>query len=96
MRLQVDEIDVAEGLTRDEFEAAIGGQVKSAMTCVVNSVADAGCEPGEIGLVITTGGSSLIPVFRERLHELLPEAEIAASSTFTSVAAGLALAGARE
>ncbi len=95
VRLQVDEIDIAEGFTRDEFEAAIAAQVKSAMTCVVNAVADAGCEPGDIHLVITTGGSSLIPVFRERLHELLPEAEIAASSTFTSVAAGLALAGAR-
>jgi hypothetical chaperone protein len=93
VRLQADEIDLARGVTRDEFEAAIAGQVKAAMACVFGAVEDAGCDPDEISLVITTGGSSLIPVFRRELRSKLPNAELAASSTFTSVAAGLALAG---
>jgi len=93
VRLRVDEIDLAEEITRDEFDAAIGAQVKSATACALRAVEDAGCEPGEISLVITTGGSSLIPVFRDSLRAALPNADLAASSTFTSVAAGLALAG---
>ena len=96
VRLQADEIDLAEGITRDEFEAAIGAQVKSSRACVLDAVRRAGVEPEEIALVITTGGSSLIPVFRNGLREALPNAELTAASTFTSVAAGLALAGGRD
>jgi hypothetical protein len=46
--------------------------------------------------VITTGGSSLIPAFRTALREALPRTELQATGTFTSVAAGLALAGAER
>jgi hypothetical protein len=62
--------------------------------------APASCAPSrtarleEIDVVITTGGSSLIPAFRRMLEEALPRAQLAATGTFTSVAAGLALAGA--
>ncbi|MCH8007275.1 MAG: Hsp70 family protein [Chloroflexi bacterium] len=93
VRLQADDIDLAEGITRDEFEAAIGAQVKSSRVCVLDAVRQTGLEPEEIALVITTGGSSLIPVFRNALREALPNAELTAAGTFTSVAAGLALAG---
>ncbi|MCH7579952.1 MAG: Hsp70 family protein [Chloroflexi bacterium] len=93
VRLQADDIDLAEGITRDEFEAAIGAQVNSSRVCVLDAVRQAGLEPEEIALVITTGGSSLIPVFRNALREALPNAKLTAAGTFTSVAAGLALAG---
>ena len=93
VRLQADDIDLAERITRDEFEAAIGAQVKSSSVCVLDAVRQAGLEPEEIALVITTGGSSLIPVFRNALREALPHAKLTAAGTFTSVAAGLALAG---
>ena len=49
-----------------------------------------------VELVITTGGSSLIPAFRRALQEALPRAQLTATGTFTSVAAGLALAGFQE
>ena len=94
--LQREHIDLSEEVTRAEFEAAISVQVHEARACVLDAVQRAGCEPAEIGLVITTGGSSLIPAFRETLRDALPQAELAATGTFTSVAAGLALAGAGE
>lgn len=93
VRMQRDEIDFTEEVTRGEFEAAIGSQVKAATECALNVVQQAGCDPEEIRLVITTGGSSLISAFRNALQSTLPNAEVTASSTFTSVAAGLALAG---
>ena len=96
VRLRADEINLAEPITRDEFEAAISAQVKSSSVCVLDAVRQAGLEPEQIALVITTGGSSLIPVFRNGLREALPNAELTAASTFTSVAAGLALAGGRD
>jgi len=45
---------------------------------------------------VTTGGSSLIPAFRSMLRETLANAGLREADTFTSVAAGLALWGARQ
>jgi hypothetical chaperone protein len=96
VRLQREGIDLAHEIWRAEFEAAIAEQVRAALGCVVGTVARAGCDPDEIDAVITTGGSSLVPAFRESLREALPRAALQATGTFTSVAAGLALAGAGE
>jgi hypothetical chaperone protein len=96
VRLQRHGIDVRQEITRPEFEAAVAAQVRAARACALEAVARAGCDPEEISLVITTGGSSLIPAFRQALAESFPRAELTASSTFTSVAAGLALAGGAE
>jgi hypothetical chaperone protein len=90
-----DGIEIEEALTREGFEAALSRQLASARACVLEAVASARCEPEEVRLVITTGGSSLIPAFRKALTEALPRASLAATGTFTSVAAGLAIAGAR-
>jgi hypothetical chaperone protein len=90
------EIDLEEPISRGELEAAIAAQVRSAKACVLGAVEQAGCDPTEIKTVITTGGSSLIPAFRRMLSEALPGAALAEADTFTSVAAGLALAGSRE
>jgi hypothetical chaperone protein len=96
VRVDKEGIEVKEGLTRAEFEAAISGQVRAARECVLHAVEAAGRDPGEIEAVITTGGSSLIPAFRAMLANTLPRAALTASGTFTSVAAGLALAGSRD
>jgi hypothetical chaperone protein len=86
-------LDITEPVSRSEFEAAISVQLRDARDVVLRALADASCEPDDISVVITTGGSSLIPAFRRMLEEALPRAQLAATGTFTSVAAGLALAG---
>jgi hypothetical chaperone protein len=96
VRLRRPPIDLAQEVTRGEFEAAIALQLRAARACVLEAVEAAGCAPEEIALVITTGGSSLIPAFRRVLEEALPRASLTATGAFTSVAAGLALAGARD
>lgn len=70
--------------------------MRAARDCVLHAVEQAGYDAAEIDVVITTGGSSLIPAFRRTLREALPRTSLRATGTFTSVAAGLALAGAGE
>ena len=96
LRFEREQIHLAHDLSRAEFEAAIGEQLRAARNCTLEVVEQSGVEPEQLGIVITTGGSSLIPAFRQMLQEALPRAELAESATFTSVAAGLALAGAGE
>ena len=96
VRLERGRIHVGHPISRPEFEAAIGGQVRAARECTLDVVQRSGCEPDELDLVITTGGSSLIPAFRHALEEALPRAQLTESATFTSVAAGWALAGAES
>jgi hypothetical chaperone protein len=87
------EIQLDEPLTRDQFEAAIAVQLRAARDCVLATLESAGCSPDEIEVVVTTGGSSLIPAFRDVLHKALPRAALSEADTFTSVAAGLAMSG---
>ena len=94
VRLHHDPIDLDEPLSREEFEATIGPQIHAARQCTLGVVRSAGCEPEQIDVVLTTGGSSLIPAFRRMLADALPNATLTEADTFTSVAAGLALAGA--
>jgi len=86
-------LDIAERLTRDEFVAAIGPQMRSAAATAEEAVRNAGLTPDEINLVVTTGGSSLIPAFQAMLRESFSNAAIEESDAFTSVASGLAVNG---
>ena len=69
----------------------MGPQIRAAGATALEAVQSAGLEPGAIDLVVTTGGSSLIPAFQAMLCESFPLAEIEASDAFTSVASGLAV-----
>jgi hypothetical chaperone protein len=86
-------LDISQRLTRDEFVAAAGPQLRAAAATAGEAVTKAGLEAGEINLIVTTGGSSLIPAFQAMLRETFPHAAIEASDAFTSVASGLAVDG---
>jgi hypothetical chaperone protein len=92
--LDLPQLSLSEQLSRADFEAAVSPQVRAAQACAEEALVAAGLSPDEIGLVVTTGGSSLIPVFRRMLAETFPAARLEATDAFTSVAAGLALHGA--
>ncbi len=74
--LNRDGLRLEERLTRGDFEDAIRPQIADAKGCVLTALAKARLEPGAVGRVITTGGSSLIPAFRGMLLDLLPRAEL--------------------
>jgi hypothetical chaperone protein len=51
----------------------------------------AGVKPGDIDLVLTTGGTSLIPAVRTMLEDRYGRERLVQRDTFTSVATGLAI-----
>ncbi|HZU75208.1 MAG TPA: Hsp70 family protein, partial [Dehalococcoidia bacterium] len=91
--LTAEEIDIAETLTREEFEGIIRRQHDAVRDTVLECVRDTALDPEQVRCVVTTGGSSRIPMFRRTLKALFPLAELVEQDAFTSVAAGLALAG---
>lgn len=88
-----DGIDVRQPLSRADFESAIHAQAQEIERCLLETLARAGLDAARIDTVVTTGGSSRIPFFRELLRRAFPRAELSERNAFTSVAAGLALAG---
>lgn len=93
--LERGDLDVREPLRRGEFEGIIREQHGRVRACVVETVERAGVDAEAVGAVVTTGGSSRIPLFRRTLAEMFPRARLVEQNAFTSVAAGLAIA-ARE
>jgi hypothetical chaperone protein len=96
VRLVNDDIQFVHPLSRGSLEATMAPQVRQAKACVATALVSAGVDPGEVSLVLTTGGSSLIPAFRQMLREQFPNALLQAGDAFTSVAAGLAVGGAER
>ena len=63
-------------------------ELEQAITLVLDK---AGVRPGDIDLVLRTGGSSLIPAVKDILENHFPF-KVVEHDPFTSVAAGLAIA----
>jgi Hsp70 protein len=61
-----------ETATRAEFEDAIGPEIQAALQIVRQTIAQAGLGPEEIGTVLLTGGSSLVPLVQERIRDEFP------------------------
>ncbi len=86
-------IEIEFPVGREEFERIVEPSVdaigKAALeTCRVGKV-----DPKEVERLQFTGGTSKVPVIRERLASLFPNAKLLDQDTFTAVAEGLALHG---
>jgi hypothetical chaperone protein len=92
--LQRDGIDVQQPLSRAEFEGIIRQQFARVEECVAETVARAAIDAADVTAVVTTGGSSRIPLVRRLLAERFPLASLIEQDALTSVAAGLAIAAA--
>ncbi len=89
--LRYEDIRIHEHLERDEFSHIIEETLESMMESIVEAEQAAGLEPGQIDLVLTTGGTSLIPAIRDMLHARYGADKVRQRDTFTSVATGLAI-----
>lgn len=85
------DIDLQKFIERVEFERLISDHIKNIDHFIRSSLASINLKTEDIGIVATTGGSSLIPVVQNLLIKLFGSDKIKHSSTFTSVAAGLAI-----
>ncbi|WP_353719108.1 Hsp70 family protein [Dyadobacter sp. 676] len=85
---------VDEGLRinveREAFNQAIGSKAQRITDAAEQCLQSAGIAPGAIGLVIMTGGSTEIPLIRERFRKLFPTAEWSEENKLSSVGLGLA------
>ena len=82
-----------EHLSRSEFEQIIRPEASEIERCVDRALAAAGVEESDIDVVVRTGGSSLIPLFQRMLALKFGGHKLRAIDEFSSVTAGLAVAG---
>lgn len=84
-------IDLWELYTRYQFEKDIREEAARIEEVLLETLAAAGREPAQIDAVVTTGGSSGIPLFRNMLARIFGEDRLVASDAFSSVASGLGI-----
>ena len=88
---KIADIDLEKLIERGEFEDMISDHIANIEGFIQTSLAKVGLSTQDIDIVATTGGSSLIPLVQDLLIKLFGVDKIKHSSTFTSVAAGLAI-----
>ncbi|KPC52058.1 Hsp70 family protein [Amantichitinum ursilacus] len=91
---------IAEGLThtvaRSEFEDAIDGQIVRIEDTVKGLLKDANLRADQVDTVFFTGGSSGVPLLRQRVAALLPAAQHVEGDLFGSIGSGLAIDALRK
>ena len=83
-------------LHRAQLDRSIDGLVNSVEQTVARLLADAGITAAGIDTVFFTGGSSGVPLLRERVLALTPQARCVEGDLFGSIGAGLALDAQRK
>lgn len=88
---EAHEISVRESMERQEFAHIIEHMLEEMLETIVEAEKAAGIAPQDVDLVLTTGGTSLIPAVRNMLTERYGPDRLHQRDTFTSVATGLAV-----
>jgi hypothetical chaperone protein len=91
----VDLKDMESGLQvpvdRDGFESTIAPGLVRIEKAIAETAADAGLDRNAIQAVFLTGGSSAIPIVRDKISQFFPDAELKDGDMFGSVGKGLGL-----
>jgi hypothetical chaperone protein len=97
-QIELERIEPAQSLllTREDFGNAIGHLVSRVEDTLRALMRDAGVNAGQIDTVFFTGGSSSVPLLREKISALLPDAKRVEGDLFGSIGAGLALDARRK
>ena len=91
IEIHKEHIQIAEELAREEFAHIIERNLEAMLESVKEAETRAGVAPDGIDLVLTTGGTSLVPAVRAMLEERYGPDRLQQRDTFTSVATGLAV-----
>jgi len=83
-------------LTRCQFDLAAQVLVEKIEGTVARLLPEAGLTASGIDTIFFTGGSSGIPLLRQRIASLLPQARVVEGDLFGSIGAGLAVDAARR
>ena len=88
--------DLGAEVGRPVFDEAIERLVSKVEETVSSLLSSAGVKPNQVDTLFFTGGSSRLPLLRERLGQLVPDAKSREGDLFGSIGAGLALDAARR
>jgi len=91
VQMKIEAIDLAALLRRKRFNRAIGDELSDARLGVRTILAEASIEANVVDAVVTTGGSSVIPIFQKMLSDEFPTARLVPLDTFSGVTNGLAI-----
>ena len=96
--IELERIDPGQSLrlTREGFGRAIGHLVSRVERTLHALIRDAGVNAAHIDTVFFTGGSSSVPLLREKISALLPDARRVEGDLFGGIGAGLALDARRK
>jgi hypothetical chaperone protein len=89
--IDIPELNLNVPFTRERFDAILAPVLARTRECVATLLQRACLAPGEVDVVIRTGGTSEIAAVRALLEELFP-GRVEGHDPFTSVASGLAIA----
>ena len=97
-RLNMDRISSGESvaLKREEMDCAIRTRVAGVKQAVATLLREAGLAAAGLDTVFFTGGSSSVPLLRERILALVPQARCVEGDLFGSIGAGLGLDALRK
>ncbi|MGE0281672.1 MAG: Hsp70 family protein [Rhizobiaceae bacterium] len=84
------------GFTREQLEKTLHGEIARVSETARQALSAAGIAPADITAVFLTGGSTAIPLARQSLLSLVPQAKVVQGDAFGSVGIGLALDAARR
>lgn len=91
IRIEKESIEIQERLEREEFAHIIEENLELMLNSIEEAESLAGIKASDLDLVLTTGGTSLIPAIRSMLDDRFGAEKLKARDTFTSVATGLAI-----
>ncbi len=83
-------------VSRDDLRQSIAGMIEQLLAALTETLRMAQTERGEVQTIFLTGGSTALPLVRDSLTALLPQAKVVAGDTFGSVGTGLAIDAARR
>jgi len=83
-------------VTRGDLDRAVSPLINQVETTVARLLRDAGVPLDTVDTLFFTGGSSRVPLLRERISALIPEARSVEGDLFGSIGTGLALDAARK
>ena len=92
IQLMDEDIRIVEPLTREQLEGIIAAHVTRVEQCVEEAVTASGLEPGEMDVVLATGGSSVIPIFQRMLERKFGAGKVRKHDLLAGVTQGLAVA----
>jgi hypothetical chaperone protein len=96
IRMPADRLPEFIPVSRDDLRQSIAGMIEQLQAALTETLRIAQVQADEIATIFLTGGSTALPMVRDSLTALLPQAKVVAGDMFGSVGTGLAIDAARR